>query len=145
MAIYNAKRIVNFFLCCDCFRFGYFILWADKILYGSEILFLEVARLSMVFSRFCFRICQSSCAHSNPHHPILTRGVILGECCHADSSYIFRHGNIVAGFRFHANLLDKRVSYSLNFVFMFSCHAHRGCLTESWVWLLIVPTPFIPS
>ena len=88
MAIYNAKRIVNFSFVVIVSGLVISFLWADKILYGSEILFLEVARLSMGFSRFCFGICQSSCAHSNPRHPILTRGVTLGERCHADSSNI---------------------------------------------------------
>ena len=79
----------------------------------------------------------------NPLHPILTWDVTLGEYCHADNSNISQHGNIMVGFRFHANWKDERPLF-LEFRIMFPCHAHCVCLTESWVWFVNCPNPLIP-
>ena len=110
-------------------------LWADKILYGSEIFSLKSRDFRWGFSRYCLDFASYYARAPIPLHLILTRGVTLGKCCHADNSYIFQHGNIVMGFRFHVNWKDERLLFRWS-RFMFPCHAN--CLIESWVWLLFV-------
>ena len=144
MAIYNAKRIVNFSFVVIVSGLVISFLWADKILYGSEILFLKSRDFQWVFFTILFWNLSVIVRALQPPSPHLNARRYFGRTLSRRQFEYFRHGNIVVGFRFHVNLEDELVFYSLNFVFMFPCHAHCGCLTESWVWLLIVPTPFIP-
>ena len=111
----NARRYFGRMLSCR--QFVYFPAWEYCGGFSFSCEFIRQARLLFLEFRFhVFLPCTSRLLDRimglvvncpNPLHPILTRNVTLGECCHAANSYTSQLGNIVMGFYVFIWIIDE--------------------------------------